>query len=139
MAMKRRRFTAVFKKRVTSETLRGKYPVQAMAAMHQVHPNQASTRAVGCLDTAARLRGGFEDDLSQLRLDEILAIQPCVSKIRIGVAMREFQARLLHGNPSCEIVPVEASDHRRLLLLPHEGQEHHPDDEDDDHGQDPEP
>ena len=42
MAMRWRRFTAAFKKRVALEALRGEQPVQAIAAKHQVHPNQVS-------------------------------------------------------------------------------------------------
>ena len=50
MATRRRRFTAAFKKRVAPEALRGEQPVQAIAAKHQVHPNQVSAwkrQAVG--------------------------------------------------------------------------------------------
>ena len=42
MARKRRRFTADFKKRVALEALRERDPVQAIAARHEVHPNQVS-------------------------------------------------------------------------------------------------
>ena len=42
MATRRRRFTAAFKERVALEALRGEQPVQAIAAKHQVHPNQVS-------------------------------------------------------------------------------------------------
>ena len=42
MTTRRRRFTAAFKKRVALEALRGEQPVQAIAAKHQVHPNQVS-------------------------------------------------------------------------------------------------
>ena len=45
MATRRRRFTAAFKKRVALEALRGEQPVQAIAAKHQVHPNQVSAAA----------------------------------------------------------------------------------------------
>ena len=40
MAKKRRRFTAEFKKRVALEALREHDTVQAIAARHEVHPNQ---------------------------------------------------------------------------------------------------
>ena len=43
MAGRRRRFTAEFKKRVALEALRGDSTVQALAAKHEVHPNQVST------------------------------------------------------------------------------------------------
>ena len=42
MARKRRRFTAAFKKRVALEALRGELTIQAIAARHEVHPNQVS-------------------------------------------------------------------------------------------------
>lgn len=40
MARKRRRFTADFKKRLALEALRERDSVQAIAARHEVHPNQ---------------------------------------------------------------------------------------------------
>ena len=40
---RRRRFTADFKKRVALEALRGDRTVQAIAAKHEVHPNQVGT------------------------------------------------------------------------------------------------
>ena len=43
MRRKRRRFTATFKKRVALEALRGDRTIQAIAAQHEVHPNQVST------------------------------------------------------------------------------------------------
>ena len=55
MTTRRRRFTAAFKKRVALEALRGEPPVQAIAAKHQVHPNQVSAwkrQAVEGLDEA---------------------------------------------------------------------------------------
>ena len=42
MATKRRRFSAEFKARVGLEALRGDRPIQAIAAKHEVHPNQVS-------------------------------------------------------------------------------------------------
>ena len=42
MSKKRRRFTAEFKKRVALEALREQDTVQAIAARHEVHPNQVS-------------------------------------------------------------------------------------------------
>ena len=42
MTRKRRRFTAVFKKRVALEALREHDTVQGIAARHEVHPNQVS-------------------------------------------------------------------------------------------------
>ena len=42
MTRKRRRFTGEFKKRVALEALREHDTVQAIAARHEVHPNQVS-------------------------------------------------------------------------------------------------
>ena len=42
MSKKRRRFTAEFKRRVALEALRERDTVQAIAARHEVHPNQVS-------------------------------------------------------------------------------------------------
>ena len=42
MATTRRRFTAEFKAKVAMEALRGDRTVQAIAAKHEVHPNQVS-------------------------------------------------------------------------------------------------
>ncbi len=59
MATKRRRFTAEFKTRVALEALRGDRTIQAIAAKHQVHPNQVSgwkRQAVdGMLDLHAKI------------------------------------------------------------------------------------
>ena len=57
---RRRRFTADFKKRVALEALRGDRTVQAIAAKHEVHPNQVGTwkrQAVEGLDDVFA-RGG---------------------------------------------------------------------------------
>ena len=43
MARKRRRFTKEFKARVALEALRERDSVQAIAARHELHPNQVST------------------------------------------------------------------------------------------------
>ena len=42
MTTRRRRFTAEFKKKVALEALHGADTVQAIAARHEVHPNQVS-------------------------------------------------------------------------------------------------
>ena len=42
MTTRRRRFTAEFKKKVALEALRGAETVQAIAARHEIHPNQVS-------------------------------------------------------------------------------------------------
>ena len=43
LARKRRRFTAEFKARVALEALRERDSVQAIAARHELHPNQVTT------------------------------------------------------------------------------------------------
>ena len=43
MARRRRRFTPEFKVRVAREALREHESVQAVAARHELHPNQVST------------------------------------------------------------------------------------------------
>ena len=68
---RRRQFTANFKKRVALEALRGDRTVQAIAAKHEVHPNQVGAweapggrRAGGCLrwrQSIARLRARGDD------------------------------------------------------------------------------
>ena len=44
MARKRRRLTPEFKVRAALEALREHYSVQAVAARHELHPNQVRTR-----------------------------------------------------------------------------------------------
>ncbi len=46
---------------------------------------------------SARLRGGPEEGLPQRRLEEVLPVQLGVSKIRVGVTVRELEARQLPG------------------------------------------
>ena len=43
MTTKRPRFTAQFKARVAMESLRGDRTIQAIAAKHEIHPNQVSS------------------------------------------------------------------------------------------------
>ena len=52
MARKRRRFTAEFKGRVALEALRERDSVQAIAARHELHPNQVSAWKRQLLDAA---------------------------------------------------------------------------------------
>lgn len=69
MAGKRRRFTAEFKKRVALEALRGDSTVQALAAKHEVHPNQVAlwkkqaTDGLGEVFSSARKSGSGQDAL----------------------------------------------------------------------------
>ena len=59
MARKRRRFTAEFKGRVALEALRERDSVQAIAARHELHPNQVSAwkRQAGRRAVGVRPRG----------------------------------------------------------------------------------
>ena len=52
MARKRRRFTAEFKGRVALEALQERDSVQAIAARHELHPNQVSAWKRQLLDAA---------------------------------------------------------------------------------------
>ena len=56
---RRRQYTANFKKRVALEALRGDRTVQAIAAKHEVHPNQVGAwkrQAVDGLEEGLRRR-----------------------------------------------------------------------------------
>ena len=60
MTIKRRRFTAEFKRKVALEALRGDRTVQAIPARHGVHPNQVSAskgQAIDGLDEVFAGRG----------------------------------------------------------------------------------
>ena len=69
MTGRRRRFTAEFKKRVALEALRGDSTVQALAAKHEVHPNQVSswkkqaTDGLGEVFSTARKSASGQDAL----------------------------------------------------------------------------
>ena len=58
MARKRRRFTAEFKARVAMEALRERDSVQAIAARHELHPNQVSVWKRQLLDAVPELFAG---------------------------------------------------------------------------------
>ena len=60
MARKRRRFTAEFKARVALEALRERDSVQAIAAGHELHPNQVSAWKRQLLDAVPEVfaKGG---------------------------------------------------------------------------------
>ena len=66
---RRRRFTADFKKRVALEALRGDNTVQALAAKHEVHPNQVSmwkrqaVEGLGDVFATGRKSGSEQDGL----------------------------------------------------------------------------
>ena len=69
MTGRMRRFTAEFKKRVALEALRGDNTVQALAAKHEVHPNQVrswkkqAVDGLGEVFSAARKSGSGQDAL----------------------------------------------------------------------------
>ena len=58
MTIKRRRFTAEFKKKVALEALRGDRTVQTIAARHGVHPNQVSAWKRQAIDGLGELFAG---------------------------------------------------------------------------------
>ena len=60
MAEKRRRFTAAFKGRVALEALRERDSLQAIAARHELHPNQVSAWKRQLLDAVPEVfaKGG---------------------------------------------------------------------------------
>ena len=94
MATRRRRFTAAFKKRVALEALRGERPVQAIAAKHQVHPNQVSAwkrQAVEGLDEV------FSGPRSKGRSEHEETIRALHAKIGELTVERDFFLRGL-GN-----------------------------------------
>ena len=75
--MKRRKFTAEFKRRVVLEALRGDETVRAIASRHGVHPNQVSkwkTEAHdGLLEVFARPGGNRSDRETQQLVERLYA------------------------------------------------------------------
>ena len=73
MTTRRRRFTAEFKKKVALEALRGADTVQAIAARHEIHPNQVSAwKAAGGGVCATR---GTRTHDAHLRSDTLAPLQ----------------------------------------------------------------
>ena len=76
MAGRRRRFTAEFKKRVALEALREVDTVQAIAARHEVHPNQVGTWKKQAVEGLAEVfsrrgsKGGSEHEVKIRELHE---------------------------------------------------------------------
>ena len=90
MATTRRRFTAEFKARVAMEALRGDRTVQAIAAKHQVHPNQVSgwkRQAVGGLQEL------FAGGAKRREADHEAIIHDLHAKIGELTVERDFLAR----------------------------------------------
>ena len=94
MATKRRRFTAEFKARVAMEALRGDRTIQAIAAKHEVHPNQVS----GWKRQAQEgLRELFARDRGRGQADQEAIIHDLHAKIGELTVERDFLSRGL-GN-----------------------------------------
>ena len=94
MATKRRRFTAEFKARVAMEALRGDRTIQAIAAKHEVHPNQVS----GWKRQAQEgLRELFARDRGRRQADQEAIIHDLHAKIGELTVERDFLSRGL-GN-----------------------------------------
>ncbi len=94
MATKRRRFTAEFKARVAMEALRGDRTIQAIAAKHEVHPNQIS----GWKRQAQEgLRELFARDRGRRQADQEAIIHDLHAKIGELTVERDFLSRGL-GN-----------------------------------------
>ena len=90
MATKRRRFTAEFKARVAMEALRGDRPIQAIAAKHEVHPNQLS----GWKRQAQEgLREVFSGGASRLQADQETIIHDLHAKIGELTVERDLLSR----------------------------------------------
>ena len=109
---RRRRFTADFKKRVALEALRGDRTVQAIAAKHEVHPNQVGTwkrQAVEGLDEVFA-RGG-----SPGPSEHEATIRDLHAKIRQSGALRTHRTR---GSPDLRARDrrVSASERRRVVV-----------------------
>ena len=90
MATKRRRFTAQFKTRVALEALRGDRTIQAIAAKHQVHPNQVSGWKRQAVDGLQEL---FAGGASRQQADHTATIHELHAKIGELTVERDFLAR----------------------------------------------
>ena len=75
--MKRRKFTAAFKRKVVLEALRGDETVRSIASRHGVHPNQVSkwkTEACeGLLEVFARGKGKSADREAERLIETLYA------------------------------------------------------------------
>ena len=90
MATKRRRFTAEFKARVAMEALRGDRPIQAIAAEHEVHPNQVSGWKRQALEG---LREVFAGGANRRHADQETVIHDLHAKIGELIVERDFLSR----------------------------------------------
>ncbi|MDE0448810.1 MAG: IS3 family transposase [Spirochaetaceae bacterium] len=90
MATKRRRFTAEFKAKVVMEALRGDRTIQAIAAKHEIHPNQISTWK---RQAQTGLRELFADGRSRRQKEHDATIHDLHAKIEELTVERDFLAR----------------------------------------------
>ena len=90
MATKRRRFTAKFKAQVAMEALRGDRPIQAIAAKHEVHPNQVSGWKRQALEG---LQEVFAGGANHRHADQETVIHDLHAKIGELTVERDFLSR----------------------------------------------
>ena len=90
MATKRRRFTAKFKAQVAMEALRGDRPIQAIAAEHEVHPNQVSGWKRQALEGLQEVFAGGAD---RRQADQETVIHDLHAKIGELIVERDFLSR----------------------------------------------
>ena len=90
MATKRRRFTAKFKAQVAVEALRGDRPIQAIAAKHEVHPNQVSGWKRQALEGLQEL---FAGGANRRHADQETIIHDLHAKIGELTVERDFLSR----------------------------------------------
>ena len=90
MATKRRRFTAQFKAKVAMEALRGNRTIQAIAAKHEIHPNQVSGWK---RQAQAGLEEVFAGASSGRQKDHDATIHDLHAKIRELTVERDFLSR----------------------------------------------
>lgn len=90
MTTKRRRFTAEFKAQVVMEALRGDRTIQAIAAKHEIHPNQISSWK---RQAQTGLRDLFADGRSRRQKEHDATIHDLHAKIGELTVERDFLAR----------------------------------------------
>ena len=90
MATKRRRFTAEFKARVALEALRGERPIQAIAAKHEVHPNQVTGWKRQAQESLTEV---FAGGASRQHADQETLIHDLHAKIGELTVERDFLSR----------------------------------------------
>ena len=96
MATERRRFTAEFKAQVVMEALRGDRTIQAIAAMHEIHPDQISRWK---RQAQTGLRDLFSDGTSRQQEQNDATIHDLQAKIEELTVVRDFLARRLGRGP----------------------------------------